>query len=69
MLISFTFEDLMNTNNAIKDALLNVEFADSRTVQKLEQIGMDEYTFLVCNMDQNSGQLVSSFWDQIEKAV
>jgi len=66
---SLTFEDLMHANNAIRDALLDVEFTDSRTVQKLEQIGMDDYTFLVCNMDQKSGKLMSSFWDQIEKFV
>lgn len=64
-----TFDDLMKANDAVRETLLNVEFTDARTVEKLALMGIDSAVFLPCEGDGKGGRSMDSVWQQVKQAA
>ncbi len=64
---SVTFDDLMNANTAIRNALIKHEFTDRRTAHKLALLGCDSFNFLPCEEDGKGGLSMDSVWEQVQK--
>ncbi len=64
---SLTFDDLIKANDAIRETLLQVEFTDHRTVQKLAYMGINSAKFLPCEINGWEGQPTEAVWTQVER--
>ncbi|MBP7074970.1 MAG: HDIG domain-containing protein [Rhabdochlamydiaceae bacterium] len=66
---SLTFDDLMKANDAIRDALIKLEFTDARTVEKLALLQVNSLKFLSCEGDGKEGLSMECVWEQVQKAA
>lgn len=67
--LTVTFDELMDISDKIRDLLIRAEFANARTIQKLEQVGFNSSTYLECSSIDSNGDLMATIWAQVKKTV